>query len=260
MNEVASRVDNCVAIDTESVKSIHNIDKLKVAAHTDIGDSMVTSIADEVLSYDPEAMIWQDSPSTSLMLPSILEWMVITVIWVFALNFLSPEPDVTSPIVAKPSVQNQSKAQNSKGKTEKNVNSAEDGQASSKAKSVPTKKPAQEDTAFIWTLIIGVLILLYQVFGHIRWYLKIKSTKYKMSSQRITIESGIFSKVVATYELHKLQNGQVFKPWNLRLFGRDNLYVSGVPLNAIKNAEAVRDLIRNAGQIEASRVEKARFR
>ena len=81
-----------------------------------------------------------------------------------------------------------------------------------------------------------------------------------MSSQRLSVESGIFSKAVIAYELHELQNGQVLKPWNLRLFGRDTLYVSGQWLYAIKNAEAVRDLIRNAGQIEASRVEKARFR
>jgi hypothetical protein len=31
-------------------------------------------------------------------------------------------------------------------------------------------------------------------------------------------------------------------------------------LSGIRNAEAVRDLIRNAGQIEAGRIDKARFR
>jgi hypothetical protein len=53
--------------------------------------------------------------------------------------------------------------------------------------------------------------------------------------------------------------GQTQSPFSPRLFGRANLWV-GLWLSGIRNAEAVRDLIRNAGQIEAGRIDKARFR
>jgi hypothetical protein len=53
--------------------------------------------------------------------------------------------------------------------------------------------------------------------------------------------------------------GQTQSPFFPRLFERANLWV-GLWLSGIRNAEAVRDLIRNAGQIEAGRINKARFR
>jgi uncharacterized membrane protein YdbT with pleckstrin-like domain len=101
---------------------------------------------------------------------------------------------------------------------------------------------------------------VYQVYRHCVWALRLKNIKYKMSSQRLMVESGIFSKTTTTYELHTLGSaGQIQSPFFPRLFGRSNLWV-GLWLSGIRNAEAVRDLIRNAGQIEAGRIDKARFR
>lgn len=259
-NEVSSINHQLVAND-KSITSLHDVDDLKVTAHTDIGDSRVTSVAHTVLNYDPEAMIWQDSPSPSLMLPSLLKWVSIIAIWCLALIVLRPAPAVSVPIDPTPSVQETVEAQSQKSKNGKTAHkTAEDNKANAKTKSAPAKRPTPDDTAYTWTLYIGLLVLAYQLYSHGVWYLRINNTSYKMSSQRIAIESGIFSKAVNAYELHQLQNGQVYKPWNLRLFGRENLYISGLWLSGIKNAEAVRDLIRNAGQIEASRIEKARYR
>lgn len=260
MSEVVSSINPQVVADGKSITSLHDVDDLKVTAHTDIGDSRVTSVAHMVLNYDPEAMIWQDSPSASLMLPSLLKWVLIIAIWGLALIVLRPAPVVTVPIDSTPSVQEPIEAQTSKGKKGKTTHKAEDSQANAKVKSAPANQPAPDDTAYTWILYIGLLVLAYQLYSHGMWYLRLKNISYKMSSQRLAIESGIFSKAVNAYELHQLQNGQVYKPWNLRMFGRENLYVSGLWLSGIKNAEAVRDLIRNAGQIEASRIEKARFR
>ncbi len=260
MSEVVSSINSQLVADDKSITSLHDVDDLKVTAHTDIGDSRVTSVAHMVLNYDPEAMIWQDSPSPSLMLPSLVKWVLIIAIWGLSLIVLRPAPVATVPIDSTPSVQEPIEAQTSKGKKGKATHKAEDSQANAKVKSAPAKQPAPDDTAYTWTLYIGLLVLAYQLYSHGMWYLRLKNISYKMSSQRLAIESGIFSKAVNTYELHQLQNGQVYKPWNLRMFGRENLYVSGLWLSGIKNAEAVRDLIRNAGQIEASRIEKARFR
>lgn len=241
----------------DSVMSLHDVNDLKVTAHTDIGDSRVTSIAQQVLSYDPEAMIWQDSPSPALMLPSLVKWAFVIVAWVAGLMYLLPSQPALAP-VAEPQVVEKVEAQTPKGKKAKAAHKTKEA----KAEVTPTskKQPAPDDGAFTWTLFIGLLVVAYQLYSHGAWYLRLKNISYKVSSQRLAIESGIFSKAVNAYELHQLQNGQVYKPWNLRLFGRENLYVSGLWLSGIRNAEAVRDLIRNSGQIEASRIDKARFR
>lgn len=258
MSDVVSSIAHQLSVDDKSVTSLHDVDDLKVISHTDIGDSRVTSVAHQVLNYDPEAMIWQDSPSPSLMLPSILKWGLVIAFWMVALLVLRPAPAAPLPAEATATVQQHVEVQTPKGKKGKSAHKVEDSQASAKAN--PVKHSTPDDTVYIWTLYIGLLVLSYQLYTHGGWYLRIKNMSYKMSSQRLAIESGIFSKAVNTYELHQLQNGQVYKPWNLRIFGRENLYISGLWLSGIKNAEAVRDLIRNAGQIEASRIEKARFR
>lgn len=265
MSEVVSSINlnPQLVTDDKSVTSLHDVDDLKVTPHTDIGNSRVTSVAHLVLNYDPEAMIWQDSPSPSLMLPSLLKWALIIAIWVVALIVLRPAPVGGAPVAPTPTVQETVEAQTQKGKRAKSNHKTEVSQTSAKAAPVkpePARQSSTDDTAYTWTLYIGLLVLAFQLFSHGEWYLRLKNISYKMSSQRLAIESGIFSKAVNTYELHQLENGQVYKPWNLRLFGRENLYISGLWLTGIKNAEAVRDLIRNAGQIEASRIEKARFR
>lgn len=239
-----------------SVMSLHAVDDLKVTAHTDIGDSRVTAIAQQLLDYDRETMIWQDSPSPALMLPSLVKWVVIVAVWVAALVYLQPATPVPAPVAEPAPVENVEQPA-AKAKKAKAARKTEAPRVDAK----PAAKPsARDDTVFTWTLYVGLLVLAYQIYSHGTWFLRLKNISYKISSQRLAIESGIFSKALNTYELHQLNNGQVYKPWNLRLFGRENLYVSGLWLSGIRNAEVVRDLIRNAGQIEASRIEKARFR
>jgi hypothetical protein len=258
MNQVVSNINSEVADFDKSVAALHDVDGLKISAHTDIGNSRVTSVAQLVLNYDPEAMIWQDSPSPALILPSLLKWALFIAIWAAAIVFLRPVPPESLPIKPAPTVLDSVQKQTPVGKKGKSTNKADEIQANANA--TPVKQSTTDDIAYKSTLYIGLLILAYQLYSHCLWFWRIKKMTYKMSSQRLSIESGIFSKAVNAYELHHLQNGQVYKPWNLRLFGRENLYISGLWLSGIKNAEAVRDLIRNAGQIEASRIEKARFR
>lgn len=263
MNEIVeSNTNEVVEVAGNGVMALRDVNDLKGTAHTSIGDSRVTSIAQQVLDYDPEAMIWQDSPAPlAIMMPSMVKWFVITILWIAGLMYMMPStPGTTQAPEAAPvtaDVKNVN-TQASKGKQGKAAHKPAPEEAKASA-AVKTHK-AQDDTAYTLTLTIGLLVLAFQLFSHGARFLRLKNIHYKMSSQRLAIESGIFSKAVNTYELHQLQNGQVYKPWNLRLFGRENLYVSGLWLTSIANAEAVRDLIRNAGQIEASRIEKARFR
>jgi hypothetical protein len=227
---------------------------LKATSRTDIGNSKVTSVASQILGYDPEAMLWQDSPSPSLMLPSLFKWAVIVVIWLAVLTVLRPSPLQVS-TTSNPEIQETVQAKSQKAKKNKLTSSQANNTVAQ-----PKKSGESRSDVYEWTLYLGLLVVLYQFFGHAKWFLTLKNISYKLASQRLTIESGIFSKTINSYELHQLGSGQVYKPWNLRLFGRENLYVSGLWLSGIRSAEAVRDLIRNAGQIEASRIEKARFR
>src|SRR5207302_2498893 len=51
------------------------------SAITDIGTNRVTEQADAVLRADPEAMIWQGSPSgVAILLPGLLKWAVALVV------------------------------------------------------------------------------------------------------------------------------------------------------------------------------------
>jgi hypothetical protein len=92
--------------------------------------------------------------------------------------------------------------------------------------------------------------------------LKLKTTKYCASSQRLIVEEGSLHSVNRPYELHELGDAVIVKPLLLRLFGVSNLEITKPPvkLYGLRNADYVRDLLRQGGQMEASRVDKIRFR
>ena len=54
----------------------------------------------------------------------------------------------------------------------------------------------------------------------------------------------------------------IVKPLLLRIFGVSNLEIAKPPvkLYGLRNAEYVRDILRQGGQMEAQRVDKIRFR
>jgi hypothetical protein len=241
--------------------SIHHIDQLTVNADTDIGDARVTSVAQQVLNYDPEAMIWQDSPSLSVMLSNVIKWVILFIVWLAALSHFAPAPVPAAPASTPETVAEAIKPvkKNSQGKHSKSKSA--DVASSDIAENARTgSKVSDQELTHFGILAIGILVFFFKVLGLIKRALSLRSIRYSMTSQRLKIESGIFSKTSNTYELHVLGSGQMHTPFFMGLFGRSNLYVSGLWLVGIRNAEAVRDLIRNAGQIEASRVDKARFR
>lgn len=264
-NETAAALSETEKIHSEqmSIAQIHDIDGLIVTTSPDIGNARVTSVAQKVLNYDPEALIWQDSPSLAIMFSSVFKWFVIFLIWLAVLSHFSNmvrQETAAQQVAVTAKVEDVTKAPvvSSKKKRAKNIEDS----GLVKASYTPQKKNETSDAEAIYFCILagGVLVFFIQTLRFIGRALSIANVKYSMTSQRIKIDSGIFSKVSNTYELHSLEAGQVYMPFSLRLFGRSNLYVSGLWLSGIKNAETVRDLIRNAGQIEASRFEKARFR
>lgn len=251
----------------QSIPKIQDIDELVVNESPDIGNARVTSAAQQVLNYDPEALIWQDAPSLSIMYSNVLKWVVIFIIWLIALAMISQasvKAAAEAQAVAAEQTEKLAKAQEAVGKKKKSKAADEANLAQLKAEQekaqAKASKPSNTDLTHFLVLLVGVLVFTVKLFRLIARACSIACTKYSMTSQRLKIESGVFSKVSNVYELHNLGSGQVYAPFFLRFYGRSNLYVSGLWLMGIKNAETVRDLIRNAGQIEAGRFEKARFR
>jgi hypothetical protein len=94
------------------------------------------------------------------------------------------------------------------------------------------------------------------------YILKLMTTKYSASSQRLIVEEGSLHSVNRPYELHQLGDALIVKPLLLRLFNVSNLEIVKPPITLVglRNAEYVRDILRQGGQMEASRVDKIRFR
>jgi len=89
---------------------------------------------------------------------------------------------------------------------------------------------------------------------------EIRSTKYRMTSQRLEVTAGLFNQRTVTYELHQMAAGQITGPFLLRLVKTGNLSIGPLQLKAIRNPEVVRDMLRDFGQREASRLDKIRWR
>jgi len=111
----------------------------------------------------------------------------------------------------------------------------------------------------------GSTLLLWLVIavGHIGLrFWEIRSTKYRMTSQRLEVTAGMFNQRTIAYELFQMAPAVITRPLLLRLVKTGNLTISPpfIVLRAIRNPEVVRDLIRDFGQTEASRMDKIRWR
>ena len=210
------------SLDAASTASIQHVDQLVLNTHADIGDARVTSVAQQVLNYDLEAMIWQDSPSLSMMLSNLIKWAILLVAWLAALSYLAPAPVAPEPVAevaadaAKPF---------KKGAATKASKAKAAEMAAAKAADDAAQAKQRSDRALIrfYTLGIGALIFVLQLLRLIKRALSLRSIRYSMTSQRLKIESGIFSKTSNSYELHALGTGQVHSPFFMRMFGRSNL-------------------------------------
>ena len=238
--------------------------------NTGAESSFLSNLSAAILSHDPEEVLWEGKPSRALMSKSLLFWAILFVIWFGALKFFDPDT-LNKPVkpngVAAQEASNSKDAKNApapKGKT--TIKRDPEKEKADKAMAAYNAQIKAYDKSYsslkdIHTYLLwGGLLFVYELYAFIAWALRIGATRYRLSSQRLTVESGIFTKAINNYEIHALGNGHVYQPFYLRLFGLYNVYISGVWLYGIPNGETVRDLVRNAGQIEASRIEKANFR
>lgn len=106
---------------------------------------------------------------------------------------------------------------------------------------------------FCW-LIFPLLIALWAA-------IKLKSTRYELTTQRLKIYSGVFNRNIDELELYRVRDYNLKQPFLLRLFGYANLFVvssdsttPNIVLAAIGNGNEVREKLRS--EVEIRRVQR----
>jgi hypothetical protein len=244
----------------------------------DIGKNAVTRRAEYIRYSTDEEMIWQESPSPALLLPRFIKYSVLMAIVLFCTSvvkhFVDRNPALQSGLestgihsVAESRPPTPARKANHKPKSAHRTSETSADTASADATTdatqemeTPRKAPVDELGRILAAVNLGfagvftVLLLAYVA--------KLKTTKYSASSQRLIVEEGALHSVNRPYELHQLGDAVIVKPLLLRFFGVANLVITSPPITlyGLRNAQYVRDILRQGGQLEAQRVDKIRFR
>ena len=106
---------------------------------------------------------------------------------------------------------------------------------------------------FCW-LIVPIFIALAR-------YLQTKCKVYELTTERLKITEGVFSKVTDTLELYRVKDIETRQPFLDRIFGLENVQLNTsdasspfIFLEAIPSGVGLADKIRN--QVEAIRAQK----
>ncbi|MDQ6632860.1 MAG: PH domain-containing protein [Verrucomicrobiota bacterium] len=107
---------------------------------------------------------------------------------------------------------------------------------------------------------VWALLILPLLFALIKWRL-IKSRVYEITTERIKITNGIFSKKTDEMELYRVKDATLVEPFLLRLFSVGDIQVTSadastpaLQLEGISGAHAVREELRK--NVEACRDRK----
>lgn len=103
--------------------------------------------------------------------------------------------------------------------------------------------------------------LVFPLFFALARYLQTKNRVYDLTTERLKITQGVFSKATSTIELYRVKDIEVRQPFFYRMLGVENLHIStsdvSTPhlfLDAIPIAVGLPDKLRH--QVEAVRVQK----
>lgn len=106
----------------------------------------------------------------------------------------------------------------------------------------------------------GVGALLGAIVA-LRQHLRLKSTRYQLTTERLVMICGVVTRTTEQVELYRVKDSLTVQPLALRLCGLGNIVLKcsdhttpTVTMRAIPQAEHVRNLIRN--QVEAMRAAK----
>ena len=118
-----------------------------------------------------------------------------------------------------------------------------------------TGHPAVIYSAWQWLAVVGTLGLAYLYY----WVRSVAIT-YAITSQRVRIEQGIFSKLKESVELFRIDHFDVHKPLGMRLVGQSRLHLrssdaefSNIVVYAIPDLEQLGDTLREYSLKERTR-------
>jgi hypothetical protein len=253
---------------------------------TDIGDNQITERAEQIRYSTDEAMVWQETPSMALLVPRAVKYIIYLAVIFFLcaeVNRYVPQIPPARDFLAQAGIQASAPASSSatrsaarKAKSRRHAATADDSTApataTDSAAPAATDTPAapedpaepQQKPLTLGRILFDVkaaFVVLYALLFAL-YFFRLKSTRYCASSQRLIVEEGAWHAVNKPYELHQLGDAVIVKPALLRLFNVANLVITQPPieLKGLRNAEYVRDILRQGGQLEAQRADKIRFR
>jgi hypothetical protein len=245
---------------------------------TDIGDNNITARAEYIRYSSDETMIWQEVPSPVLLIRRAIRYIILLIIIFAACSGVKyavsrvPVARATLEqygvhVLSGSSHTTHRQSHKSKGghraadagtdASAGTAASADDNPSGDTGKSGNTTVTLEGILLGVKAVFIVLFLLLFLVY-----WLKLKATKYSASSQRLIVEQGFWHSVNRAYELHQLGDAVIYKPALLRLFNVSNLVIVDphIELYGLRNAEYVRDVLRQSGQIEASRADKIHWR
>ena len=115
--------------------------------------------------------------------------------------------------------------------------------------------PAAVSSLGQWVIVVITIGIGYLVF-----WVKSRSTLYTLTTQRIQIESGLFSTVKASVELFRIDDFDIHRPFGMRVLGYSVLHLrssdpdfSEVMIHSIPDLEALADQLREFSLRERTR-------
>jgi uncharacterized membrane protein YdbT with pleckstrin-like domain len=121
--------------------------------------------------------------------------------------------------------------------------------------------PSQKKNLGLFILAVLFCWLIVPIFIALTRYLQTKNHVFELTSERLKITEGVFSKVTETLELYRVKDIEVRQPFIYRLLGVENILVNTsdlsspiIRLEAIPKSVGLADKLRN--QVEIIRAQK----
>ena len=118
-----------------------------------------------------------------------------------------------------------------------------------------TGNPAVISSLGQWALVVITIGIAWLVY-----WAKSKSVVYTLTTQRIQIETGLFSTIKASVELFRIDDFDIHRPFGMRVLGYSMLHLrssdpdlSTVVIAGIPNLEALADQLREYSLRERTR-------
>ena len=116
-----------------------------------------------------------------------------------------------------------------------------------------TGSSSQVRNLHIYLLCALLCILVIPIFYAIAKWIQLRSRVYELTTQRIRIRQGVFSKRTDELELYRVKDSTVYEPFWQRMFGVGNIVITTndtttptLMLEALPNAPDIRERLRAA--------------